>query len=128
MKAGLPAGMAPVIAAQLGLESTYGKSAPGFNFGGIKADRSWTGPVNELMTTEVVNGQEVRMLQKFRAYGSPEEGAADYVRFITSNPRYRKALASSTPAEYYSALQAAGYATDLNYAAKLGQIYLSMGS
>lgn len=118
--------MAPVIAAQLALETGSGAKAPGFNFGGIKADPSWRGRVNMLQTTEYVNGVPTKVAQPFRAYDSPEEGIKDYVRFITTNPRYSKALSASTPAEYFTALQSAGYATDPNYANKLGQLYLAI--
>lgn len=119
-------GMARAIVAQMALETGYGRSlAGGNNMAGIKADPSWQGPAIQRMTTEVVNGQTVQVPQQFRAYDSWQQGVADYVDFILSQPRYAQAgaLEARTPADYFSSLQRAGYATDPDYANKLGSVY-----
>lgn len=120
---------APLILAQAALESGWGKreiraddGAQSFNLFGIKADRSWKGPVVETTTTEYVDGEPQRVRAKFRAYGSYDEAFTDYARFITRNPRYAGVLAADTPAEAAHGLQKAGYATDPQYGQKLVRI------
>lgn len=120
--------LAYAIAAQLGLETEYGRRMVGNNLGGVKADRSWQGPAVSAMTTEVEGGKEVRKPQNFRSYASWTESANDYVDFILSNPRYRKAglFEAKTPSEYFAALQRSGYATDPAYQTKITGTYKSM--
>ena len=120
---------APLILAQAALESGWGKreiraddGTQSFNLFGIKADRSWKGPVVETTTTEYVDGEPQRVRAKFRAYASYDEAFTDYARFITRNPRYAGVLAADTPAEAAHGLQKAGYATDPQYGQKLVRI------
>ena len=50
----------------------------------------------------------------------------DYGRFITSQPRYSRAVENaSDAARYTNALQEAGYATDPEYASKIMAVYNS---
>lgn len=114
---------ASVIAAQAALESRYGKSAPGNNFFGVKAFRSWTGPTQNLMTTEYVNGKKVRVRQPFRKYATPLDSFVDWANVIKNNPRYADVLAAQTPEEAMQALAASGYATDPKYYSKLKSAY-----
>lgn len=105
------------IIAQAALESGWGSKAPGNNFFGIKADKRWTGPVNNLGTREVVNGNDVKMSQPFRAYENAQESFDDFGKFLQNNPRYAQVLKSGNdPAAYATGLQSAGYATDPKYA------------
>ena len=120
---------APLILAQAALESGWGKreiraddGTQSFNLFGIKADRSWKGPVVETTTTEYVDGEPQRVRAKFRAYASYDEAFTDYAKFITRNPRYANVLAADTPAEAAHGLQKAGYATDPQYGQKLVRI------
>ena len=120
---------APLILAQAALESGWGKreiraddGTQSFNLFGIKADRSWKGPVVETTTTEYVDGEPQRVRAKFRAYASYDEAFTDYARFITRNPRYAGVLAADSPAEAAHGLQKAGYATDPQYGQKLVRI------
>ncbi|RZL86336.1 MAG: flagellar assembly peptidoglycan hydrolase FlgJ [Variovorax sp.] len=120
---------APLILAQAALESGWGKreiraddGTQSFNLFGIKADRSWKGPVVETTTTEYVDGEPQRVRAKFRAYGSYDEAFTDYAKFITRNPRYANVLATDDPAEAAHGLQKAGYATDPQYGQKLVRI------
>ncbi len=107
---------------QWGFESAWGKKVSGdFNYFGIKADSSWKGESVSKTTTEYIRGEKKVLPQSFRSYSSPEEAVADYVGFLKKNKRYQKAglFETKTSAEYFDALQRAGYATDPNYAKKL---------
>lgn len=124
---------AQLIMAQAALESGWGKreirtedGKTSFNVFGIKADKSWKGPVVEAATTEYVNGVAQKAVARFRAYSSYDESFADYARFMTSNPRYANVLATPDPAQAAHGLQRAGYATDPNYGGKLVRIMAKM--
>lgn len=107
---------------QWGFESAWGSKVSGkYNYFGIKADDSWKGPKEDVMTHEYINGKKIDMLQPFRSYSNPKEAVDDYVNFLKSNKRYKKAgvFETKTSGDYFTALQKAGYATDPNYAAKL---------
>jgi hypothetical protein len=82
LQAGLSDAAARVTAAQAALESDYGKKAPGNNYFGIKAGKSWHGATQDLTTHEVVGGKRVKLKQKFRSYATPEEGIADRIAFM----------------------------------------------
>ena len=124
---------AQLIMAQAALESGWGRreirmedGRTSFNLFGIKADRSWKGPVAETATTEYINGVPQKTRAAFRAYGSYEEAFVDYARFLTTNPRYAGALATDNPADAAHGLQRAGYATDPEYGGKLVRIMKQM--
>lgn len=117
---------------QAALESGWGRreikgrdGSNSHNLFGIKAGPDWKGRVVETATTEYVNGKPQLRVEKFRAYDSYADSFKDYARLITNNPRYEKALAAangSDAAGFARKLQAAGYATDPNYATKLASI------
>ena len=101
------------------------------NLFGIKAGPGWTGPSVVATTTEVINGQAQKVQARFRAYATPEESFRDYARLIGNSPRYQGVMASlrggdasqpQTAAAFAQGLQRAGYATDPQYAAKLGRV------
>jgi flagellar protein FlgJ len=124
---------AQLIMAQAALESGWGKreirmedGSTSFNVFGIKADRSWKGPVAETATTEFVNGAPQKTRAAFRAYGSYDEAFADYAKFLSNNPRYSGVVATRDPAEAAHGLQRAGYATDPEYGGKLVRIMKQM--
>lgn len=124
---------AQLIMAQAALESGWGKreirmedGSTSFNVFGIKADRSWKGPVAESATTEFVNGAPQKTRASFRAYGSYDEAFADYAKFLSTNPRYSGVVATRDPAEAAHGLQRAGYATDPEYGGKLVRIMKQM--
>ncbi len=125
-KTGIPAGF---MLGQAGHETGWGKheiklkgGIPSCNLFGIKAGANWTGKVAEVTTTEYVNGEPKKCVQRFRAYESYADAFQDYARLISESPRYAKVkgLASSAHA-FASGLQKAGYATDPDYAAKLSR-------
>ncbi|WP_334133824.1 flagellar assembly peptidoglycan hydrolase FlgJ [Tepidimonas sp.] len=93
------------------------------NLFGIKAGPGWTGKVAETVTTEYVDGQPRKLVQRFRAYDSYAEAFRDYARLITNSPRYQAVLRSlHSPQAFAAQLQQAGYATDPQYAAKLSRV------
>jgi flagellar protein FlgJ len=70
-----------VLEAQVSLETARGGQMYNFNFGGIKGS-SPAGMTATYMTREVLGGQNVHLEQGFRAYGSLDEGARDYVSVL----------------------------------------------
>ncbi|MDO9116307.1 MAG: flagellar assembly peptidoglycan hydrolase FlgJ [Polaromonas sp.] len=124
---------AQLIMAQAALESGWGRreiraedGQTSYNVFGIKADKSWKGPVVETMTTEYVNGVAQKGRASFRAYGSYDEAFSDYARFLVTNPRYANVLSTQDPSEAAHGLQRAGYATDPQYGGKLVRIMKQM--
>lgn len=115
---------------QAALESGWGKheirAADGtssHNVFGIKAGRSWTGPVVEKTTTEYVNGVAQKTTAKFRVYGSYAEAFKDYANLLSGNRRYAGVVGQGQDAKGFArGLQQAGYATDPAYADKLVRV------
>lgn len=120
---------AKALVAQAALETGWGRrtirrgdGSTANNLFGIKAT-GWTGERATVNTHEYTNGVRHTERADFRAYGSPAESFADYVRLLKQNPRYRQALESGGDVRRFAtALQQAGYATDPRYADKLSAI------
>jgi flagellar protein FlgJ len=116
----------PLLIAQAGLETGWGRSQPrnadgsaSHNLFGVKAGRGWSGASVAAATTEFVQGTAVRTVEKFRSYGSYTDAFRDLARLLSTR-RYADALANAAdPAAYAKSLQRAGYATDPAYADKL---------
>jgi flagellar protein FlgJ len=115
-----------VLLAQAALETgwgqhvTRGRQGPSNNLFNIKAGPDWPGARVAVATVEYRDGVAVREHAEFRAYESVEGSFDDYVDFIESNPRYRRALERAADGEHYlRELQDAGYATDPAYADKI---------
>jgi flagellar protein FlgJ len=120
---------AQFLVAQSALESGWGKSeirradgSPSYNVFGIKAGGGWSGPTVEVTTTEYVNGVAQTSREKFRAYGSYGEAFRDYAGLIRGNSRFSGVLGEQDGQRFARSLQRSGYATDPNYADKLGRI------
>lgn len=113
---------APLLIAQAGLETGWGRSLPGGdsnNLFGIKASRNYAGASVAAATTEFVNGAAARVVDRFRAYASVADSLRDFGNLLRG-ARYATALANvNDPAAYAKSLQQAGYATDPKYADKL---------
>lgn len=119
------------LIAQAAVETGWGKSVIHKNDGenshnlfGIKADKRWDGEKATVDTLEFVNNVPEKQQASFRSYGSFTHSMEDYVDFIKSNPRYEEATQKTeTPADYFKALQDAGYATDPKYAEKVMSVF-----
>ena len=126
---GIPASF---MVAQAAHESGWGKreivgtdGSKSYNLFGIKATPGWKGKTVDVRTTEVINGQAVKVTAKFRAYGSYDEAFKDYAKLIGSNQRYAKVVAEAqngNAAGFARGLQQAGYATDPAYAEKIARV------
>ncbi|MDW8337372.1 MAG: flagellar assembly peptidoglycan hydrolase FlgJ, partial [Tepidimonas sp.] len=124
---GLPAAF---MIGQAAHETGWGRSEirtadgrPSYNLFGIKAGPGWKGKVAEVTTTEYVDGQPRKVVERFRAYDSYAEAFRDYARLITGSPRYQAVLRNlHSPQAFAQQLQQAGYATDPQYAAKLSRV------
>lgn len=117
------------LVAQAALETGWGRRAlrredggQAHNLFGIKAT-GWQGARARAATHEYVDGVRRDEVAEFRAYASPAESFADYVRLLKHSPRYRQALAAGTDVRGFAdGLQRAGYATDPAYASKIAAI------
>ena len=117
------------LIAHAALETGWGRhlprgedGRPSHNLFGIKAS-GWGGARVHARTLEYAEGAAQERREPFRAYPSTGESFSDYVALIRDNPRYAAARGTGTDAAAYGrALQAGGYATDPDYAAKLEQV------
>lgn len=130
-QAGKDLGVAPeALLAQAALETGWGRSImrhpdgrSSHNLFGIKADARWQGERLAMPTLEYADGGAVKRNEPFRVYDSFAGSFRDYADFVRNNPRYSQALVvAHDPEAFFSALQAAGYATDPAYARKIGLI------
>lgn len=120
---------ARALVAQAALETGWGKrqikhadGSTSHNLFGIKAT-GWKGQSATAGTHEYVDGVRRNETASFRAYSSPAESFADYVRLLKTSPRYQQALQAGTDVQGFArGLQRAGYATDPRYAAKIAAI------
>jgi peptidoglycan hydrolase FlgJ len=122
------------IVGQAALETGWGKSeikyangAPSHNVFGIKATKDWTGKTVDSVTTEYVNGEPRKVVERFRAYDSYADAVTDYANILRSNPRYASVVNARDAASFANGMQRAGYATDPQYAKKLMSIMQQMG-
>lgn len=127
-------GAAPeILLAQAALETNwgrkvipYGKNASTHNLFNIKAGTNWTAPTSTVDSYEDRDGALVKEKSNFRSYGTYLESFFDYVNVLKQNDRYKETLSkASDPAEFVSALQKAGFATDHQYAEKIMNIFMS---
>lgn len=109
-----------IIIAQAAVESGYGRSAPGNNYFGIKSHGQPGGQT--LATTEVGPSGAYRTQDSFRTYAGMADSARGYGDFILQNPRYQAMRSASGLDAQLAALGKSGYATDPNYAQKVGAV------
>jgi flagellar protein FlgJ len=123
---GLPASY---LLGQAGHESGWGRreirmpdGSTSHNLFGIKATADWKGKVAEVTTTEYVNGVAQKTVGRFRAYDSYAASYQDFARLVGQSPRYAQAREQAgTVQGWAQGLQDGGYATDPDYADKLGR-------
>ncbi|HET7634442.1 MAG TPA: flagellar assembly peptidoglycan hydrolase FlgJ [Burkholderiales bacterium] len=121
---GIPA---QFLLGQAGLETGWGRHQPraadgsvSHNLFGIKAGSHWTGAVVDATTTEYVDGEKTRSVEKFRSYPSYTAAFEDFAKLVGGSPRYASVVKNAHSAwAYASGMQQAGYATDPRYAEKL---------
>ena len=85
-------------AGQAALESTYGTSelaARYFNLFGVKATRTWRGPVIEMPTLELVDGKLTRVMQPFRVYPSWAASIDSYGAIVEGTKWFQDAAAAA---------------------------------
>lgn len=110
---------ASITVAQAALESSWGAKAPGNNYFGIKADRSWKGASVVFDTHEEIGGKRIGMPDAFRAYKTLDDSVRDHAKFIKENPRYGACFQETTAEGWARALEKARYATASDYADRL---------
>jgi len=117
------------LVAHSALESGWGKAeirladgSPSYNVFGIKAGRGWQGPSTDVQTTEYVDGVAQTVQAKFRVYGSYGEAFQDYANLLRNSSRFSGVVGQQDGTQFARTLQQSGYATDPNYAEKLGRI------
>lgn len=122
-KSGIPH---QLILAQAALETGWGRheiltaeGRPSYNLFSIKATPEWKGKTVDITTTEYTDGRPQKLTAAFKVYSSYADSLNDYLRLLTSHPRYKTVAHSSTPEVAAKRLQSAGYATDPDYAKKL---------
>lgn len=116
-----------IVVAQAILETGWGQSIPAdastgknsYNLFGIKG----SGPAGSvtIKSTEIENGKPVVRTSEFRAYFHYQQSIEDHAEFLRK-PAYEKVRTAKSPEEAAQALEAAGYATDPEYAEKLTRL------
>lgn len=119
--------LASLTMAQAALETGWGKASVGNNVFGIKADAGWTGPTVSAQTGECYDGKNVTVTARFRAYASVDASVEDHAKFLSENSRYRNIIGCTDYKKACENIQADGYATDPQYAAKLISIIEANG-
>jgi flagellum-specific peptidoglycan hydrolase FlgJ len=100
-----------ILTAQWAHETGRGQAMMNFNFGGIKGT-SPAGLSTAYKTREGWGKTEIRIVDRFRAYSTAEEGAADYVALLARRyPEAVEAARSGDPAEFVRALKERRYFT-----------------
>lgn len=101
-----------ILVGQWAHETGRGASMRNYNFGGLKG----TGPSGlsaACSTREGWGDSQVRVVERFRAYGSAEEGARDYVSLLARRyPDAVRAAENGDAQGFVQALKARGYFTD----------------
>jgi len=118
--------------AQMALETYWAKktvSGEANNLFGIKAKgkktKYWQGDYVEAETEEVIDGQRIKIISKFRKYANPMQSINDHNEFL-KGPRYKKVVEAETPEEQAVEVKKAGYATAEEYISSLQNIIKSI--
>ncbi len=104
-----------VTIAQGALESGWGTRHPGNEYFGVKGHAP-DGQSMRIATHEESGGKSHAETDSFRSYGSLEQSADDYGRFLVTNKRYAEAFRQTDdPHRFVHEVAKAGYATESNY-------------
>lgn len=111
---------ASVTLAQAILESNWGRSAPGFNFFGLKG----VGPAGSLQrrVVEYRHGRRHHVTASFRLYDDPAEAIRDHSELLGTSRHYARARGAGEDREDFVRGLQGVYATDPRYAGKLSEI------
>jgi hypothetical protein len=117
-----------ILTAQWALETGHGRSMMNYNFGGIKGAGP-SGLTVAYRTREGYGENERVIVDRFRAYASPSEGATDYVGLLKR--RYGAALDCARAGDtrgFVHALASRGYftASEATYATAIERITQSL--
>lgn len=114
-----------ILIAQACLESNYGKSelaVNAHNYGGIKANKPWSGEVYKKLTKEWDGTRYIAVTADFAKFESVEDYVDYHANFFTRNDTakrvYQKVFEADTYQEQAKALTGT-YATDPSYGKKL---------
>lgn len=100
-----------VLVAHVSHETGRGAKMYNFNFGGIKG-QSPEGATANYRTTEYTAGAPAKMTDGFRAYGSLESGATDYLSLLERRyPEALRAAEAGNATGFAAALKSRGYFT-----------------
>jgi flagellum-specific peptidoglycan hydrolase FlgJ len=117
------------IDAQLRMETgATGKSTIGnYNYGNIKAGKSWSGAVKGRNVLEYdSSGRPMTENSNFRSYADADSAAKDYAETIRR--RFPKAVGAKSAKDFAQGLKDGGYATDPNYVDKITGVATRLGS
>lgn len=100
-----------VFAAHVAHETARGERMFNYNFGGMKGVGP-SGLTTRYKTTEVLDGEVKKLVDGFRAYRDPVEGASDYLDLLERRfPSATQAAANGDVGAFSAALKRAGYYT-----------------
>ena len=121
-QAGFPAHLIPAALSQLGNETGWGKHfvSGSNNPGNLEAGKNWKGDT-VAYTDAHTGGRHVA-----KKFDTIDEGLQEYVRYLSTNKRYKKAMAASTPEEYIKEIGKSGYAEASWYTSSLSSSYSGM--
>lgn len=117
------------VAAQLALETGAkgDKTIGAYNYGNIKAGKSWAGKSTSANVVEYDrNGKAGKEGAKFRAYDDANSAAQDYADMIKR--RFPKAVGARNATDFAQGLKDGGYATDPDYVKKITGVATRLGS
>lgn len=100
-----------VLTAHVAHETARGDRMFNYNFGGIKGAGP-SGLTARYQTTEVLDGEHKKLVDGFRAYRSPTEGALDYLKLLDERfPSAARAAREGDVSGFSAALKRAHYYT-----------------
>ena len=125
---------AEVLIAQSALETGWGQKiirtqdgSNSHNLFNIKTGQGWQGKTATVDTLEFEQGQAVKQQAQFRVYDDIKQSFNDFVDLLTQGERYQAAIKQAQdPKAFIEGLQAAGYATDPQYAKKVIRVLQSI--
>jgi flagellar protein FlgJ len=115
---------AEILIAHAALETGHGQRIIDYNLFNIKKG-NWVGDTIKIKVKEYdEQGKIYEEYAEFRKYNSFRESIEDYIKLISTSPRYKKVWENrKNPEKYFIELQKANYATDPYYASKLLSVY-----